>query len=123
MILAVEGVLSLMNMNFLSPDGRCYSFDARANGYSRGEGFGIVVIKRLGDAIKDGNTIRAVIRATGSNQDGHTAGVTQPSGDAQARLIEETYLKARLGFHSTRFFEAHGKSILLSSLSPLTLLV
>ncbi|KAL9059556.1 MAG: hypothetical protein Q9206_001431, partial [Seirophora lacunosa] len=108
MILAVEGVLSLMNMNFLSPDGRCYSFDARANGYSRGEGFGVVVIKRLHDAIKDGNTIRAIIRATGSNQDGHTAGVTQPSGDAQARLIKETYRKARLDYTFTRFLEAHG---------------
>lgn len=98
-----------MNMNFLSPDGRCYSFDARANGYSRGEGFGVVVIKRLHDAIKDGNTIRAIIRATGSNQDGHTAGVTQPSGDAQARLIKETYRKARLDYTFTRFLEAHGR--------------
>lgn len=109
MILAVEGVLSLMNMNFLSPNGRCYSFDERANGYSRGEGLGVVLIKRLSDAIKDGNAIRAVIRATGSNQDGHTSGVTQPSKDAQARLIRETYSKANLDYSSTRFFEAHGK--------------
>ncbi|KAL8786450.1 MAG: hypothetical protein Q9213_002766 [Squamulea squamosa] len=111
MILAVEGVLSLMNMNFLSPNGRCYSFDERANGYSRGEGFGVVLIKRLSDAIRDGNPIRAVIRATGSNQDGHTPGVTQPSRDAQARLIRETYSKANLGYESTRFFEAHGAKI------------
>ena len=111
MILAIEGVLSLMNMNFLSPDGRCYSFDERANGYARGEGVGVVLIKRLSDAVKDGNIIRAVIRATGSNQDGHTAGVTQPNRDAQARLIRETYSKANLGYSSTRFFEAHGKKL------------
>lgn len=76
MILALEPTLTLMTMNFLSTDGKCYNFDERANGYSRGEGFGIVVIKRLCDAIRDGSTIRAVIRSTGSNQDGHTPGVT-----------------------------------------------
>ena len=68
MILAMEPTLTLMKMNFLSTEGRCYSFDERANGYSRGEGFGIVVIKRLSDAVRDGNTIRAVIRSTGSNK-------------------------------------------------------
>lgn len=101
-----------MNMNFLSPNGRCYSFDERANGYSRGEGFGVVLIKRLSDAIQDGNAIRAVIRATGSNQDGHTSGVTQPSRDSQARLIRETYSKANLDYNQTRFFEAHGNLLI-----------
>ena len=110
-VLAVESVLSLTNMNFLSPDSRCYSFDDRANGYARGEGFGVVVIKRISDAIRDGDTIRAVIRSTGSNQDGHTPGITQPSKEAQARLIKETYDKAGLDLATTRFFEAHGKAI------------
>ena len=98
----------LSNMGFLSPDSRCFSFDHRANGYARGEGFGVVVIKRLSDAIHDGNVIRAVIRSTGSNQDGHTPGITQPDRDAQERLIRETYAKAGLSMKSTRFFEAHG---------------
>lgn len=120
MIIAVEAILTLMKMNFLSPDGRCYSFDDRANGYSRGEGFGIVVIKRLSDAIRDGNTIRAVIRSTGSNQDGHTPGVTQPSKESQALLIKETYKKARLDFEPTRYFEAHGEQIDLKILAKLT---
>ena len=108
MILAVEPILSLMSLSMLSPDGRCYSFDERANGYSRGEGFSVVLLKRLDDAIRDGNTIRAIIRSTGSNSDGHTAGLTQPSKDSQAMLIRETYQKAGLDMASTRFFEAHG---------------
>lgn len=98
----------LDNMGFLSPDSCCYSFDDRANGYARGEGCGVLVIKRISDAIRDGDTIRAVIRSTGSNQDGHTPGVTQPNGDSQTSLIRETYEKAGLDFSSTRFFEAHG---------------
>ncbi|KAJ2985763.1 hypothetical protein NUW58_g5359 [Xylaria curta] len=87
-VLAVEPVLSLINMGFLSPNGRCFSFDERADGYSRGGG--------------------AVVRSTGSNQDGHTAGLTQPSMKSQAALIRATYEKAGLGFGETRFFEAHG---------------
>ncbi|KAK1148135.1 Type I Iterative Polyketide synthase (PKS) [Aspergillus melleus] len=108
LIVGVEAVVSLMNMSFVSPDGRCYSFDERANGYGRGEGCGVIVIKRLSDAINDGNVIRAVIRSTGSNQDGYTPGLTQPSRALQARLIRECYAKAGLDFAPTRFFEAHG---------------
>ena len=100
----------MSNMRFFSPDGRCYSFDDRANGYSRGEGFGVLVLKRLLDAIADNDTIRAVIRSTGSNQDGRTPGITQPSTEAQARLIKNTYEKAGLEMEPTRFFEAHGES-------------
>ncbi|KAL9121038.1 MAG: hypothetical protein Q9187_002404 [Circinaria calcarea] len=98
----------LTNLNFLSPDSRCYSFDHRANGYARGEGFGVVIIKLLSDALKDGDTIRAVIRATGVNQDGRTAGLTQPSQTAQENLIRETYVAGGLDLKTTRFFEAHG---------------
>ena len=98
----------LSNMNMLSPSSRCFSFDHRANGYARGEGFGVLVLKRLSDAIRDGDVIRAVIRSTGSNQDGYTPGITQPNGDSQETLIRETYEKAGLDMDSTRFFEAHG---------------
>lgn len=103
-------MLTMSNMNFFSPDGRCYSFDDRANGYSRGEGVGILVLKRLSESIADNDTIRAVIRSTGSNQDGRTPGITQPSTEAQARLIKQTYEKAGLEMEPTRFFEAHGES-------------
>lgn len=100
--------MSISKAGFLSHDSRCYSFDHRANGYARGEGFGVVVLKRVADAIRDGDTIRAVIRSTGSNQDGNTPSITLPSKDAQARLINETYQKAGLDKQMTNFFEAHG---------------
>ncbi|KAI1742676.1 putative polyketide synthase [Xylaria scruposa] len=108
LIFSPEYFKILTNLNFLSPDGRCYSFDHRANGYARGEGIGVIILKRLSDAIRDGNTIRAVIRSTGSNEDGRTQGITQPSSDAQERLICETYRRAGLSMAHTRFFEAHG---------------
>lgn len=100
--------VSLADMNFLSPDSKCYSFDSRANGYSRGEGFGVVVIKPLAKAIEDGDTIRAVIRATASNQDGRTSGITQPSDEAQEAMIRQAYLDGGLDMERTRYFEAHG---------------
>ncbi|KAI1828360.1 putative polyketide synthase [Xylaria intraflava] len=103
-----ESYVSLTNLDFLSPDSRCFSFDQRANGYSRGEGISVVVLKRLSSAIRDGNMIRAVIRSTASNEDGKTPGITQPSREAQERLIRETYRRAGLSMSYTRFFEAHG---------------
>ena len=102
-------MLIMSNMSFLSPDSRCWSFDHRANGYARGDGFGVVILKKLSDALKDGDTIRAVIRATGLNQDGRTTGgITQPSGEAQRSLIQDTFTKAKLEMGPVRFFEAHG---------------
>ncbi len=98
----------LTNMQFLSPDSRCFAFDHRANGYSRGEGVGVVVLKLISDALRDNDTVRAVIRSSGSNQDGRTPGITQPNNKAQARLIRDTYRKAGLTMRHTRFFEAHG---------------
>lgn len=92
----------------MSPDSTCYSFDERANGYSRSEGFGVVLMKRLTQAIRDGDTIRGIIRATGCNSDGHTPGITQPSQSAQERLTRETYQRAGLDIKVTRYFEAHG---------------
>lgn len=92
----------------LSPGGRCWSFDERGNGYARGEGTGVLIIKRVDDAIRDGDTIRAVIRNTGSNQDGRTPSITQPSMDSQLNLIKRTYRLANLDMEPTRFFEAHG---------------
>lgn len=98
----------MSNIGFLSPDSRCKSFDHRADGYARGEGVGVMIIKRLSDAIRDGNTIRAVIRSTGANEDGRTPGITQPSRQAQEHLIRETYRRAGLSLAHTRYFEAHG---------------
>ncbi|KAF2762994.1 hypothetical protein EJ05DRAFT_495835 [Pseudovirgaria hyperparasitica] len=108
LILTPELTISLSNFGFLSPDGKCHSFDHRANGYARGEGHGIIILKRLSDAIQDGNTIRAVIRAVASNQDGRTSVLARPSRDAHVSLIRSAYLKAGISFNETRFFEAHG---------------
>ncbi|KAF5699716.1 polyketide synthase [Fusarium globosum] len=103
-----DTIIPLTALGFLSPDGRCYSFDERANGYSRGEGFGMVVLKRLSDAIRDGDCIRAIVRGSSSNQDGNSPGITQPTRQAQVDLINAAYQSAGISKTQTRFFEAHG---------------
>lgn len=108
MMLSPETSVLMANMNFLSPSGRCFSFDERANGYSRGEGILAIVIKPLGDALRDGDVIRAVVRSTASNHDGRTPILTQPSSEAQEALIRDAYRMAGLGFERTRYVEAHG---------------
>lgn len=100
--------IGMSHHGLLGPQGRSFSFDSRAEGYARGEGVGTVVVKPLSAAIRDGDTIRAVIRETGVNQDGRTPGITVPSADAQERLIREVYWRAGLDFEHTRFVEAHG---------------
>ncbi|KXG50430.1 Acyl transferase/acyl hydrolase/lysophospholipase [Penicillium griseofulvum] len=98
----------LATQNFLSPDSLCYSFDERANGYARGEGTLALVLKPVSAAIEDGDMVRAVIRSTGSNQDGHTPVLTQPSPQSQEELIRHVYKQAGLSFDETRYVEAHG---------------
>jgi hybrid polyketide synthase/nonribosomal peptide synthetase ACE1 len=87
-------------------------WDAAADGYARGEGLASVVLKPLSAALRDGDHIECVIRATGVNQDGKTAGLTMPSNIAQAGLIRETYARAGLDLSNPRdrpqFFHAHG---------------
>ncbi|KAF2752844.1 hypothetical protein EJ05DRAFT_234979 [Pseudovirgaria hyperparasitica] len=98
----------LDHMHMLSPDGKSLSFDEKANGYSRGEGVAVLLLKPVSQAVRDNDTIRAIFRATGSNQDGRTPGITQPSSTAQAELIRRTYRNAGLSLKHTRYFEAHG---------------
>jgi len=107
----------MTSLNFLGPDSKCYAFDHRANGYARGEGTSVVVLKPLKEALKDGDVIRAVIRGTGVNQDGKTPGITLPSAQAQEELIRTTYKSAGLGFEDTHYFEAHGVCYLFSKLA------
>ncbi|KAG4435104.1 hypothetical protein IFR05_009413 [Cadophora sp. M221] len=108
MILTPSTMLPMTALNFLSPDGKCFAFDERANGYGRGEGIGGIVLKPLADALRDNDTIRAVIRGSGVNQDGRTPGITMPSKDAQALNIRAVYKLAGLGYNRTAYFEAHG---------------
>ncbi|XXY19860.1 beta-ketoacyl synthase N-terminal-like domain-containing protein [Sorangium sp. So ce216] len=92
----------------LAPDGRCKTFDARADGYVRGEGCGVVILKRLADALSDGDRIWAVIRGSGVNQDGLTNGLTAPNGRSQQLLIEQVVETARIEPSQVSLVEAHG---------------
>lgn len=96
----------------LSPTGRSRMWDADADGYARGEGVAAIVLKKLSQAIADGDHIECVVRETGLNQDGRTPGITMPSSSAQAALIRATYAKAGLDVSKRadrpQFFEAHG---------------
>ncbi|CAI6290866.1 unnamed protein product [Periconia digitata] len=121
-LLSPEWSLYMSNMNFLSPDSRCYSFDHRANGYARSEGVVVLVLKRLSDAIRDGDMIRGVIRGTGTNQDGHTPTMPQPNQSAQETLIRQVYKSCNLGFEKTRYIEAHGTGTQIGDVTEATAL-
>ena len=92
----------------LSPDGRCFAFDARANGYVRSEGGGVVLLKPLDAALADGDAIRAVVRGTGLNSDGRTMGLSLPNGEMQGRLLRHVYDRFEVDPAELGFVEAHG---------------
>ncbi|RYP74841.1 hypothetical protein DL771_002762 [Monosporascus sp. 5C6A] len=98
----------LRNLQMLSPDSTSKSFDYKANGFARGEGVLGFVLKPVSAAIRDGNMIRAVVRAVASNQDGYTPSISQPNPAAQEKLIRSVYAQAGLGMEDTRYVEAHG---------------
>ena len=96
-----------------SPSGISKCFDASADGYGRGEAVNAVFIKRLDDAMRDGDHIRAIIRSSMVNCDGRSPGITTPSAEAQERLIRETYRRALIGdLSQTAFVECHGTGTL-----------
>jgi 6-methylsalicylic acid synthase len=92
----------------ISPDGRCKSFDAEADGYGRGEGAGVLVLKRLSNARLDGDRVLAVIRGSAVLQDGRTNGIMAPSGEAQTHLLQQAYRDAGLCPANVDYVEAHG---------------
>ena len=96
------------NAGMLAPDGRCKTFDAAADGYVRGEGCGILVLKRLSDAEADGDRIWGVVRGTALNQDGASPGLTVPSGEAQQRVIADALSWAGVQPSEVDYVEAHG---------------
>ncbi len=107
-LLMPDFYVAFSQLGVLSPDGRCKSFDARANGYVRSEGAGMAMLKPLSAAIRDKDPIYAVIRATGLNQDGRTPGMTVPSQQAQQELIRSTCSKASIRPSDIQYVEAHG---------------
>ncbi|KAK2873742.1 putative PKS/NRPS-like protein biosynthetic cluster [Arthroderma sp. PD_2] len=112
LVLNPENFVILSNLSMVAPDGRGKMWDASANGYARGEGLGVVVLKTLSDALRDGDPIECVIREVCVNQDGRTKGITMPSEIAQADLIRRTYSRAGLDLNKAsdrpQYFEAHG---------------
>src|SRR5262249_49019422 len=97
----------------LSPEGKCYSFDARANGFVPGEGVGAVVLKRLRDAMQDGDHIHGVIAASGINQNGSSNGLISPNARAQERLLRSVYERFKINPEAIQVIEAHGTGTLL----------
>src|SRR6476646_7873989 len=102
------GFIGFSQASMLSPDGKCKAFDASANGFVRGEGAGMVLLKRLSQAIADGDPIHGVIIGTALNQDGHTNGISLPSAEAQARLVRDACIDAGIAPSRIGFVEAHG---------------
>ncbi|HEY0302495.1 MAG TPA: polyketide synthase, partial [Rhizomicrobium sp.] len=108
LLLAPESTIYFCKVHALSPDGRCKTFDDSADGYGRGEGCGVVVLKRLGDALCDGDTIRAVVRGTAVNHDGRSNGLTAPNGPSQEAVIRAALADAGVEPGEVGYVEAHG---------------
>ncbi|NEO84960.1 MAG: type I polyketide synthase [Spirulina sp. SIO3F2] len=108
LILAPNWTIALSQAGMMAADGRSKTFDHRADGYVRGEGCGIVVLKRLADAQAAGDPILAVIRGSAINQDGRTKGITAPNGEAQQAVIREALERAQVMPEQIDYVEAHG---------------
>jgi acyl transferase domain-containing protein/acyl carrier protein len=108
LILMPDTTIFLSKAHMLSPDGRCKSFDASADGFIRSEGCGVVVLKRLSDARADGDRILGIIRGTACNQDGRSNGLTAPNGASQVAVIREALANTGLQASDIDLIEAHG---------------
>src|SRR5215831_1830703 len=108
LLLAPYPFIGFSRASMLSRRGRCFAFDERADGYVRGEGGGIILLKPLAEAIADKDPIRAVIRASGINSDGRTVGLSLPSEAAQMSLLDTVYRSAGVAADDLAFFEMHG---------------
>jgi acyl transferase domain-containing protein/NADPH:quinone reductase-like Zn-dependent oxidoreductase len=105
--------VALTKFRMLAPDGRCKTFDAAADGFGRGDGCGVVVLKRLSDAIADGDRVLAVIRGSAVNQDGASSGLTAPNGPAQEAVIRAALRDAGVRPEEVGYVEAHGTGTVL----------
>jgi myxalamid-type polyketide synthase MxaB len=112
-MLKPETGIFLSRIKVLSPDGRCKTFDASADGYGRGEGCGVVVLRRLSEAVDRGERILAVIRGSAVNHDGASSGITAPNGQAQQALLLQAMQQAGIDPLSVDYVETHGTGTLL----------
>ncbi|WP_437965062.1 type I polyketide synthase [Sorangium sp. So ce260] len=108
-----ESTIGVSKFGALSPGGRCFTFDARASGYVRGEGGGVIVLKPLALAVRDGDPIYGVIRGSAVNNDGASNGLTAPSPAAQVALLRAAYARAGVDPAAVHYVEAHGTGTLL----------
>ncbi|HXA49737.1 MAG TPA: beta-ketoacyl synthase N-terminal-like domain-containing protein, partial [Candidatus Acidoferrum sp.] len=108
LILSPISSLALSHLRMMAPDGRCKTFDAAADGFVRGEGCGVVVLKRLRDALADRDNILALIRGTAVNQDGRSGGLTAPNGPAQEAVIRRALANGGVAAADVDYVEAHG---------------
>ena len=108
LMLAPQTTLAMAKLNALSADGHCKTFDAAADGYGRGEGCGVIALKRLTDAQADGDRILAVIRGSAVNQDGRSSGLTVPNGIAQQAVIRTALCSAHVAPEQIYYVETHG---------------
>ncbi|NUO78856.1 type I polyketide synthase [candidate division KSB1 bacterium] len=108
LIIIPELLINFSKSHMMAANGRCKTFDASADGFVRGEGAGLVVLKRLSDAIAHRDNILAVIRGSALNQDGRSSGLTAPNGPAQQVVIRQALLSAGVAPHEIGYVEAHG---------------
>lgn len=108
LMLTPQLTLTFSEAQMMAADGRCKTFDAGADGYVRSEGCGVVVLKRLDDALADGDNIRGIIRGSAVNQDGLTNGLTAPNGNAQLEVIRLALAKAGVKPNQIGYVETHG---------------
>ncbi|WP_156820293.1 type I polyketide synthase [Synechococcus sp. PCC 7336] len=107
-LLQPEGHINFAKANMLAADGRCKTFDAAANGFSRSEGCGTIVLKRLSDATADGDRILALIRGSAINQDGRSSSLTAPNGPSQQAVIRQALRSGGVSPDQIDYIEAHG---------------
>ena len=109
LIMSPTMTIAMTEQGFLSSSGMCKTFDADADGYARGDGINAVYVRKLSDAIREGDPIRAVIRCSSTNSDGRTPGISHPSSESHEALIRHAYDVARIhDFSETAFIECHG---------------
>ncbi|MCX2950139.1 acyltransferase domain-containing protein [Lentzea sp. NEAU-D7] len=113
LILALDSMVAMDRFGAMAPDGRCKAFDSRANGYVRGEGGGVVVLKPLSRALADGNPVHCVIRGSAINNDGFSNGMTAPSPAAQVEVLRAAYANAGIDPAEVDYVEAHGTGTML----------